>query len=149
MKNIIRKILSVLVLLLGWYSLCNGVTSFVTTISSLVFMKEHISFWHIQFLNIIMDPILPIGLILVLIGTFIWGWKSYRVIFGVIFLTTGAYSIVATLLVSYFPPPKAHEYHVPTLIAGYIFFTVLSIILGILFTLRQRKIISSQRLRNV
>lgn len=103
-------------------------------------MKDHISFWNIQFLNVIMDPMLIIGLILVLIGTFIWGWKRYRIIFGVMFLTTGAYSIVATLLVSYFPQPKAQEYHMPTLIAGYIFFIVLSIILGILFTLRQRKL---------
>ena len=140
MKSIARKIISILVLLIGWYSLCNGVTSFVTTIASLVFMKDQISFWNIQFLNVIMDPILIIGLILVLTGTYVWGWKRYRIILGVILLSTGAYSITSTLLVLYAPPSKAEVYHVPTLIAGYLFFTMLSIMLGVLFIIRQRKL---------
>lgn len=140
MKNLIRKILGILFLFLGWYTLCNGITSILTTISLLVSMKDRLSFGGIKWLNIVANRILLIGLILVLIGTSLWSWQQRRIIFGVVSVAAGVYSIMAALLVIFAPPPTSEGYHVPTLIIGYIFFAMLSIILGLFFIVRQRKL---------
>ena len=55
-------------------------------------------------------------------------------------MAAGVYSIMAALLVIFAPPPTSEGYHVPTLIIGYIFFAMLSIILGLFFIVRQRKL---------
>ena len=147
MKNIIRKTFSILFLLIAFYFLTTGITSFLGTISMLVSLKEQVSFWRFirgtQWFNIVADPILIIGLILMLIGTYLWSWRRWRIVVGIEILITGIYAGIAALLVSLAPAASTKDIHLPTFIIGYIFFAVLSIVLGVVFIRGQKRLSQS------
>jgi hypothetical protein len=138
MKNTIRKLLSILVLLIAWYFISTGLASLLGTLSVFSSINTSISLWNVQWLNVLTDPILIIGLLLALIGAVIWNWRQWRLIIGILLLVESLDAVVRAISVSHSPAPPSEFFHAPTFIFGYIFIAALSVLIGVLLIRNHR-----------
>jgi hypothetical protein len=131
MKNIVRKLLSILVLFIAWYFLSMGMASLLGTFSMLASIKNSISLWNVKWFTVITDPILIIGLLLMIIGTALWSLQQWRLIIGILILIETVDSVARAWSVIYVPAPPSEFFNASIFFVGYIFFGVLSLLLGV------------------
>ncbi len=131
--KILRKILSIIVILIAWYFLSLGIASILGTLSMLVAVKPQVPLWDINWINVLADPVLIIGLLLMLIGVTIWNWRQWQIIIGIVMLVMGIDTCVRALSVLHAPGPSSEFFNAPTFLIGYMFLTPILIVLGVFF----------------